>query len=74
MPLPIEIAQLLEFFMRWALLILVFFYVLFSVMVIRQITIMRQTLITSLSPILSFLGLAHLALALGVLVLFWTIL
>lgn len=74
MPLPLEITQLLEFFIRWALLILAFFYVLFAVMVIRQIAIMRQTLVTSFSPILTLLGLIHLAVALGVLFLFATIL
>ncbi|OGJ37544.1 MAG: hypothetical protein A2383_00800 [Candidatus Pacebacteria bacterium RIFOXYB1_FULL_39_46] len=40
-------------------------YFLFSFVVIRQITIMKKTLITTLEPEISLLGWIHLLLVLG---------
>lgn len=67
---PPEFNAVILWFVRWSLVILAIFYTLFSVMVIRQIHIMRQTLITSLSPFLGLLGYLHLALAIFVLIVF----
>jgi len=68
--LPPELSLVMEWFVKWALTILAIFYVMFAIMVVRQVTIMRQTLITSFSPILGILGLLHLALAVFVLIVF----
>lgn len=49
-------------------------YVAFSFVVVRQITLMRQTVITSLSPLLQVLGYLHMLFAVGVVLLFLLIL
>jgi hypothetical protein len=46
------------------------FYIIFSVVVIRQIAIMKKTVKTSFSPVVQLLGYIHLFLALSVLLLF----
>lgn len=51
-----------------------FLYVLFSFVVIRQISLMRKTLITPFSPILSILGWLHSLIAIIVLLIFIIIL
>lgn len=45
-------------------------YLFFSVIIIRQITVMRKTLITALEPEISALGWIHLGLTVGLLVYF----
>ena len=45
-------------------------YLVFSLVVHRQITIMKKTLTTPLSPIITLLGLAHLALTIFTLAFF----
>ena len=47
-----------------------FLYVLFAIVVVRQISIMRSTLITSFSPLLTTVGLVHLLFSIGVLIFF----
>lgn len=51
-----------------------FLYVLFSFVVIRQISLMRKTLITPFSPVLSILGWLHSVIAIIVLLVFIIIL
>lgn len=51
-----------------------FLYVLFSIVVVRQISIMRSTLITHVSSILTLLGYVHLLMSIIVLFLFIIIL
>jgi hypothetical protein len=46
-------------------------YFVFSLVAIRQISIMRKTLITPLSPLVTLLGYIHLVLTLGALAFFW---
>jgi len=45
-------------------------YLIFSILVIRQIKVMRETLITDVSPMIKTLGLVHFFVATGVMVLF----
>ncbi len=47
-------------------------YAFFSFIVVRQIAIMRKTLITEFSPIFTILGYVHFALALFVVFFFFT--
>jgi hypothetical protein len=49
-------------------------YVIFSVVVIRQIAVMKRTLITSFSPVIRILGYVHLALSILVLLFYIVIL
>ncbi len=49
-------------------------YVIFSVVVIRQIAVMKRTLITSFSPVIRILGYVHLVLSILVLLFYIVIL
>lgn len=49
-------------------------YIVFAVVVIRQIATMRKTLVTSFSPVIRLLGYLHLALSLAVLLFYITFL
>lgn len=49
-------------------------YCMFAIVVVRQVVIMKNTLLTTFSPILQIVGYAHLALAVFVLLLFFAIL
>ena len=50
------------------------FYIIFAVVVIRQIIVMKKTLITSFNPVILTLGYIHLGLAVAVLLFYITIL
>lgn len=50
------------------------FYIIFAIVVIRQITIMKKTLITTFNPVILTLGYIHLGLAVAVLLFYVTIL
>lgn len=43
------------------------FYVIFAIVIIRQIQIMNRTLITTFSPVVRLLGYLHLIFAVGIL-------
>lgn len=49
-------------------------YSLFAVVVLRQIVVMKNTLLTTFSPVLQIAGYVHLALAVFVVLLFFAIL
>ncbi|MDQ5951142.1 MAG: hypothetical protein QG639_419 [Patescibacteria group bacterium] len=55
-------------------LLSVFFYVIFAVIVIRQVQIMKNTLITPVSPVILLASILHLLVAVGILFLFFFIL
>jgi hypothetical protein len=55
-------------------MILAFLYVAFAVIVIRQIKLMKSTVVTSLSPALVNVGFANLITAIAVLILFFFLL
>ena len=71
---PAEMGVFLLLFIKWCMIILAIFYLAFSGVMIRQIQLMRQTLMTSFSPYLKILGFAHFGLALFVLFAFILIL
>jgi uncharacterized protein DUF5657 len=50
------------------------FYVILSVIIIRQINIMRKTLITPFSPVIEMLGFVHLIISVLVLTFFIVVL
>jgi hypothetical protein len=49
-------------------------YVLFSFVVVRQITLMRQTVVTSLSSFLQLIGYIHLIFSILVVIIFFLVL
>lgn len=55
-------------------IICAFLYMIFSFVVVRQIDLMRQTIITSFSTVLQFLGYLHFLLSVCVVILFFLVL
>lgn len=55
---------------KFFLVVSALLYMIFSFVILRQIKIMKNTLITSFSPVIRTAGIIHLALAGGVLALF----
>ena len=65
---PDFINHSMELVFKWLFVIGATLYMLFTLVVIRQISLMKKTLITEVSPLITTLGLAHFGLAIGVLV------
>ena len=65
-----EFSEILLTLFKWLLVIGAGFYTVFAFVVIRQIQVMKKTLITTFSSKITILGLSHLAFAFGVLILF----
>jgi hypothetical protein len=53
---------------KLGLLVLFFFYFLFSLIVVRQVQLMTDTLITQVSPLLRAFSIIHALIALGIFV------
>lgn len=68
--LSLDAIDVLQLIVKLLLIVGMIFYLLFSVVVIRQIKLMRTTLITSFSPFVTVLGFVHLAIAISVALLF----
>lgn len=71
--IPLSNTPLLSFF-RLLFIAGSVLYLLFAIVIIRQIHVMRHTLITSVSPVIKTLGFIHFIVALGVCGLFLLIL
>lgn len=61
-------------FLKTAFLIVLMFYAIFALIVVRQVDLMSKTLITKLSPILKAFSIIHAGFAIGLIVLTWGIL
>ena len=61
-------------FLKTAILIILAFYVIFALMVVRQVDLMNKTLISSVSPTIKILAILHLLAVLVLIVLAWGIL
>lgn len=68
--MPAELAGLFLSFIKVLFIIAGVLYLVFSVIVIRQIYTMQKSLVTSFSKQLTFLGFVHLGLAILVLLFF----
>lgn len=55
---------------KWAFIIGAGFYVIFAFVVLRQISVMKKTLITPFSPKIATLGYFHMAFAVGMFLIF----
>lgn len=64
----------LLFFLKTSILIILGFYVIFALMIIRQVDLMGKTLITNISPILKAFSIVHAGFIIGLIVLVWGIL
>ena len=61
-------------FAKWAILLILIFYAIFALMVIRQVDLMSKTLITAVSPILKAFSILHAGFAIGLIILAWGLL
>ncbi|MBI3103509.1 hypothetical protein HYZ05_01055 [Candidatus Daviesbacteria bacterium] len=61
-------------FLKIAILIILLFYAIFALMVVRQVDLMNQTLITKISAILKVFSIVHAGVAIGLIILAWGIL
>lgn len=61
-------------FLRWAILIILLLYVIFALVIARQVDLMSRTLITPVSPLVKAIAILHAGFAIGLLVLAWGIL
>ena len=61
-------------FVKIAILIILVFYAIFALIVIRQVDLMSKTLITEVSLILKAFSIVHAGFAVGLIVLAWGIL
>lgn len=56
-------------FLKAAILIILIFYAIFALMVIRQVDLMSKTLVTKISPILKAFAIIHAGVAIGLIIL-----
>ena len=59
---------------KGSILLILIFYAIFSLIIIRQVNIMRKTLITNISPIIRVFSIIHAGFAIGLIFLVWSIL
>lgn len=62
------------FLLKFGLLIILTFYVLFALLIVRQVELMGKTLITKISSTLKMLAIVHAVCAIGLAVIAWSIL
>lgn len=58
---------------KLGVLIILVFYAIFALMIIRQVDLMRKTLITPVSKLLSAISIIHAGFTIGLIVLAWRI-
>ena len=63
--------DLVQISLKFIFIVGAIFYLIYTFIVFRQVQVMKKTLITSFSPIVSLLGLVNLFLAAALLVSFW---
>lgn len=61
-------------FLKTATLLILVFYAIFALMIVRQVNLMSKTLITKTSPILKAFSIVHAGFAIGLIFLAWGIL
>ncbi|MDD5415432.1 MAG: hypothetical protein PHE48_00325 [Candidatus Daviesbacteria bacterium] len=61
-------------FTKGAILLILIFYAIFSLIIVRQVDLMSKTLITRISPLLRAIAIVHAGLAIGFIILAWGIL
>ena len=61
-------------FVKVAILIILFFYAIFSLIIVRQVDLMSKTLITNVSKFLTPFAIIHAGFAVGLILLVWGVL
>ena len=61
-------------FLKWAILLILLFYAIFALIIVRQVDLMSKALITSISPTLRTFAFFHAIFAIGLIILAYVIL
>lgn len=61
-------------FLRISILLILFFYAIFALMIVRQVDLMGKTLLTPVSPLLKAIAIIHAGFAIGLIFLAFGIL
>ncbi|MBI2338237.1 hypothetical protein HYU95_03585 [Candidatus Daviesbacteria bacterium] len=61
-------------FLKVAILIILVFYAIFALIIVRQVDLMSKTLISSVSPVVKAISILHAGFAIGLIILAWGIL
>ena len=67
-------SEVVLIFLKASILIILLLYVIFALMVVRQVDLMSKTLITGISPAVKIIAIVHALSAIGLIVLAWWIL
>ncbi len=60
--------------LKGAILLILVFYCIFALLIVRQVDLMSKTLITPVSPILKAISIVHAGFAIGLIILAWGVL
>ncbi len=61
-------------FAKGVTLLILLFYAIFSLIIVRQVDLMSKTLVTNISPIVKGIAIIHAGFAIGLIVLAWGLL
>lgn len=67
-------SQAFLIFLKGAVLLILIFYAIFALLIIRQVDLMIKTLITPVSPAVRALAILHAGVAIGFIILAWGVL
>lgn len=73
-PFNILSAEAALIVVKAATLLILIFYALFSLIIVRQVSLMSKTLITGIAPVIRSFALIHAGFAIGLIILAWVIL
>lgn len=59
---------------KFGILLILVFYAIFALIIVRQVDLMGKTFITNISPILKAFSIMHAGFAIGLIILAWGIL
>lgn len=61
-------------FAKGAILLILIFYAIFALIIVRQVDLMGKTLITGIAPLVKAVAILHAGFAIGLIILAWGIL
>ena len=70
-PFDLEVVLM---FSKAAILLILIFYAIFTLLIVRQVNLMSKTLITKISPIVKAFSIVHAGFTIGLIILVWGIL
>lgn len=73
-PIPFWGSDLLLPVLRLSILLILAFYAIFALLIVRQVDLMGRTLITPISPLVKAVAIVHAGFALGLLILIFGLL